>query len=444
VSLRHACPDRSRDAISARRGRKTPPTGISPIWPGSFGGVRSPSASGTPAPPARRPRFAARCPEATPGVHEVGADGGEVLRPGGEHGDPDTPRLDLARLALEPDGDQPPEPPFQAGVGAARGVHDEAGHRRQHVDLVEVDLGQQVQRRGGVHATIDVVPSPDDRRPVPAGDGAGRDHRLGQRRGRRSGAAERDPPPGVVVDGHDPGLSARRPPLPGGPGDGGSRVGRGPGEQAAHQALQGAVPGPSLWHQRAGGHPGMHPVGGQRRAEQQPGRADPHPWQRRQRPAGIAVDLAEGRQERQRRPALVLHDVVDGDAAAQRGGHHAAGAGAHDQVQRAQRVRQPPLQRGQRSGHPGGAEHAAGAEHQAGPGAARQGSGCLSSGRHRRLHAQAALSSRRAPPAKHRTRRGAALTMRPGPARRRPWRPGSRARYAPAPSRAGGGPGSCP
>jgi len=60
----------------------------------------------------------------------------------------------------------------------------------------------------------------------------------------------------------------------------------------------------------------------------------------------------------------MFRDLLDRDAAPQRGRHDAAGAGTHNQLHLADRHGQPLLQRDESSGHPGGAEHAARAEHQ--------------------------------------------------------------------------------
>ena len=62
--------------------------------------------------------------------------------------------------------------------------------------------------------------------------------------------------------------------------------------------------------------------------------------------------------------ALQGGELVQGEAAAQRGREHAAGAGADDHVNVAERDGQVPLHRVQGPGHPGGPDHAAGPEHQ--------------------------------------------------------------------------------
>jgi hypothetical protein len=107
-------------------------------------------------------------------------------------------------------------------------------------------------------------------------------------------------------------------------------------------------------------------VGRQRGRRQQARRAHPQARQRRQRP-GVAVELAQVGQAVDGRPALVLHDLLDRDPAPQCGGQDAAGAGADDQVQGAQRSAQPLLQRDQGSGRPGAAENPARTQHKTNP-----------------------------------------------------------------------------
>ena len=246
-------------------------------------------------------------------------------------------------------------------AGPDRAVRDDAGHRREHVDLVQAGLGQRPQRRGRAHAAVHVAAAVDDDRLVPAGDGAGRDHGVGERHPRGTLAAEHHAAPRVVVHGDDPGPAV---------GPGPRRPARSvlPGLrlQRRHGVVQGFMPSPAAGQPGAGPDPGMHPVRGEQGGEHQPGRAGPQVRAGRQRPV---VQVAHARVAERGRGLAALQGgyLVQGDAAAQGGREDAARAGADDQVDVAERHGQPLLHDVQGPGHPGRPHHPAGAEHQAGP-----------------------------------------------------------------------------
>ena len=197
---------------------------------------------------------------------------------------------------------------------------------------------------------------------VPARNGAGGDHRVGQRCARGAVGTEEHLLPGVVVHGGDPGAgldperrrAARTAPL------------IVASVQRADERPQGGVLAPAVRQPAAGGNPRGHPVRPEQARASQRYRADPQVRQRRQRPVqcgergGFAQDSGG-------LPALPGHHLLEPGMAAQGCGQHAARACPDDDVNVAGGARQLVLQAGQRAGHPGRAEHAARPEHQAGP-----------------------------------------------------------------------------
>jgi hypothetical protein len=224
-----------------------------------------------------------------------------------------------------------------------------AGHRREHVHLVHVGAAEHAERGGGPDAAVHVAPAVDAGRLMPARDGAGRDHRVGQRRARRPRPAEQHPPPRVVVHGRDPGPAV-------GPGSRFTPV------QRADQRPQRLVPPPPVRQPAAGPDPRRH-LEEQGRARQRQ-RAGPQVRARRQR------SLARGQHRglAQHSGGLAVlpgHDLVQRRAAAQRGGQHAARARPHHELR--VRGRNPIPQPDQHAGHPGRAQYPARPEHQPDP-----------------------------------------------------------------------------
>ena len=225
------------------------------------------------------------------------------------------------------------------------------GQRREHVDVLDVRAGQHVQRGHGPDAAVDVAPAADDGRLVPAGNGAGGDHGVGQRRRRGAVPAEQHALPGVVVHRRDPGRlidPAGRP---------------GPALQPGDQGAQRGVPAAAVRQPGAGGHPRRHPVRGEQGRAGERDRAEAHPGQRRQR-AVLGGQRDRFGQQAGGLAALPGRDLLERRAAAQGRGQHAARAGPDHQVDVADRAGQPLGQAGQGAGHPGRAEHAARPEHQ--------------------------------------------------------------------------------
>ena len=251
--------------------------------------------------------------------------------------------------------EQLPDPALEAQVGLERMIGFGASHRREHVDLLHVGVGQGAERSGGADAAVDIPAVADAGRLVPARDRAGGDHGVGQRCAGGAEVAEPHPLPGVVVHGHDPGAAV-------GPGP---RVFRMTLLQRADQRPERHVPPAAVRQPAARPHPGRY-LEEQRRARQrQRARAQLRP--RRQRPVlrgehhGFAQRAAGV-------PALPGHDLVQRRTAAQRGGQHAARARADEEIDVG--GGEPLVQADQRAGHPGRAEHAARAQHQGGPGTA--------------------------------------------------------------------------
>ena len=207
---------------------------------------------------------------------------------------------------------------------------------------------------------------------VPARDRAGRDHRVGQRHPGGALAAEHHPPSGVVVHGDDPGPAVG--PRARGPG----RVTAGGdfGVQRRDRGVQGLVPSPAAGQPGADPDPGVDRARGAQRGEHQPGRAGPQPRPGRQRSL-VQVEHARLAERGHRVAALQGGHLVQGHAAAQGGGQHAARAGPDDHVDVTDRDVQALLHGVQGPGHPGRAHHPAGPEHQAGARPPRRGTGSL-------------------------------------------------------------------
>ena len=139
--------------------------------------------------------------------------------------------------------------------------------------------------------------------------------------------------------------------------------GDGLGQQCVHQTGQRPVLGTALEHERAGGHPRVHPVRSTGGAGEQPRGAEAQARKRR-KPAGVPIQLGEVGQRDERGAALMRENRVYLDTAAQRRAHDAAGAGTHDHVDIAQPPVEPLLHGVQRTGHPGGAKHPARTKYQ--------------------------------------------------------------------------------
>jgi hypothetical protein len=103
-----------------------------------------------------------------------------------------------------------------------------------------------------------------------------------------------------------------------------------------------------------------------RRRRQQPRRTHPQPGKRRP-PARVALQLRDRRQRIDHVAALVGDQRLDGDAAAQCRGEHAAGAGADDHPYLPEILPGVLLHRAQRAGHPGRPQDTAWPEDEADP-----------------------------------------------------------------------------
>ena len=136
--------------------------------------------------------------------------------------------------------------------------------------------------------------------------------------------------------------------------------------QRLHHGPHGHMLTPAAWQPRAGPDPRMHPMRRQQGGEHQRGRADPQLGTGRQRTVS-QVRYSAVPQHPDGLAALVSDHLVNPDAAAQRGGQHAARAGADDQVDVIDHAGQALLQGRQRAGHPGSAEDAARTKHQSDP-----------------------------------------------------------------------------
>jgi hypothetical protein len=188
-------------------------------------------------------------------VHDVGPHRGQVLGARGEHRDPGAAGAQHRSLAQQRPGDQPPHAAFQPLGGPGWPAGHQAGHGREDVDLIQAGLGQGLQRRGRAHAAVHVAAAVDDGRLVPARDGAGRDHGVGERDPRGACPAEHHPVPGAEVHGDDPGPAVRPGPRRG--------VRRAAGPVAlARDGVQGGDRG-VLHGVQGPGHPGRahHPAG---------------------------------------------------------------------------------------------------------------------------------------------------------------------------------------
>ena len=278
--------------------------------------------------------------------------------PGPEHGHLGAVPVHLADLAQRAGRDPRAPLPLEPGGQLAGVVGVEADLRRQDVDLVQPQAGQQVDVGGRPRAAVDVPVVADAHRLVPPGDRAGRHHRGGQVDVGHARRPERHPRTGVVVQRHDPSApgrgtqpcgttcETRAPTLSSDPGPraGTPTAPRSAAAGAGWRALR------TSSRLRADAGPGPRPAGRRRW---------PPRSRRRSRPAGARRDgcpswgatRSSTATPAPSRPART--DPADVPTSA---------------LERPQVDAQLVLQRPQRPDHPGRAEDAAAAQHQPAPG----------------------------------------------------------------------------